>query len=178
MQRGCPAAGSQHRCAGHPGSLMLSLIAQHEAALRIACGDVPAAQRIIRELPASPERTLLWVRANLRGNETASRRTLTAMSPATARGKAERHLLHAAAESPRSTRLAQGHLRRAAEIAASCGMATLMRLPRWTCRAGRGTCRFRRPGLARVVVAGHPRGDSGLPTSARRTSAARATERR
>lgn len=108
-----------------PGSMLLATVDAAEARVRIGMGDGVRAERLIRTLPRSEERSLLWSRLSLaRGGDV--RRTLTTLEPSNPRSEAELHLLRGWSMRRRSLRVAQAHLVEAADIAVANGQGLLL----------------------------------------------------
>lgn len=111
--------------ASAPASELLGAVDAAEARVRIAMGDGVRAERLIRALPRSEERTLLWSRLSLaRGGDV--RRTLLALEPSTARAAVELHLLRGWAMRRRRLRVAEAHLMQAADLALEHGQALVL----------------------------------------------------
>jgi ATP/maltotriose-dependent transcriptional regulator MalT len=109
-----------------PGSAMSVVLDQIQALAHVAAGDTLRAERLIRALPPSDQRSLLWARLGVVRQPTLSRRALDSIGPSGPRVEAEKNLLLAAVHRRTSRRMAQGHLRRAAEIAQQHGLALLL----------------------------------------------------
>lgn len=109
-----------------PDSTLLLPIDQTQSLVHTAAGDTVRAERLIRRLPPSEQRSLLSARAGLTRQPVLSRRTLEAIGPATPRVAAERHMLLAGVLARTSRRMAQGHVREAAAIAVEAGMLQLL----------------------------------------------------
>lgn len=108
-----------------PGSSLLASVDAAEARIRIGIGDGVRAERLIRALPRSEQRTLLWSRLSLaRGGD--ARRTLTSLEPSSPRTEAELHLLRGWAMRRRSMQVAQAHLVEAADLAVANGLGLLL----------------------------------------------------
>lgn len=108
-----------------PGSALLATVDAAEARIRIGIGDGVRAERLIRALPRSEQRTLLWSRLSLaRGGD--ARRTLTSLEPSNPRSEAELHLLRGWAMRRRSMQVAQAHLVEAADLAVANGLGLLL----------------------------------------------------
>ena len=99
---------------------------QVQALAHIAAGDQVRAERLIHALPPSATRSLLAARAGLSRQPVLTRRTLEVLAAQVPRTSAERHLLLAAVHDQQNRRIAQGHLRKAAAIAAENGMRHLL----------------------------------------------------
>lgn len=108
-----------------PGSALLTSVDAAEARIRISMGDGVRAERLIRGLPRSEERTLLWSRLSL-ARQGDVRRTLLTLDPSTPRTAAELHLLRGWAMRRRSMRAAEAHLIEAADIAVEHGQGLLL----------------------------------------------------
>lgn len=106
-----------------PDSEMLVLLDQVQSRVHLAAGDALRAERLVRSLRPSVTRSLLWARVGLGRQPALARRTLEGIHGSTPRTEAERHVLLASVHLRTSRRMAQGHLRKAAEIAASHGLA-------------------------------------------------------
>lgn len=106
-----------------PDSGMQVLIDQAQALVHICAGDAVRAERLIRALPPSDQRSLLWARLGLARHPGVARRTLEAVSPGVPRLEVERHLLLAAVHVRTSRSLAEAHLRKAATVAQTHGLA-------------------------------------------------------
>ncbi len=109
-----------------PGSAMMVVLDQVQAMAHLAAGDRMRAERIIQQLPPSDARTLLAARSGLDRQPGITRRALDSVHGKAARIQAEKHLLLAAVQRSASRRMAQGHLRRAAQIAHKNGIAQLL----------------------------------------------------
>ncbi len=109
-----------------PTSSIVVPLDQLQARLRTSAGDLLRAERLIRSLPASDIRSLLFARVALLHQPAGARRTLEALQPATPLTQAERHLLLASSYLKTSRRMAEGHLRRAAMIAHESGLGLLL----------------------------------------------------
>lgn len=93
-----------------------------EAWVRHLAGDNVRAQRLVQGLPRGNERTLLWARLTI---DRQGSRALSALSEVVAtdpRSAAEKQVLLAMTALRRSTRLAEGHLVQAADIAVEHGL--------------------------------------------------------
>lgn len=112
-----------------PDSGMLVPLDQTQALAHLVAGDPVRAERLIRGLPPGDVRSLLWARAGLTRQPSLARRTLEGLRGQHPRVEAERHLLLACLHLRSSRRMAQGHLRKAAAIAASNGLAQLLSPP-------------------------------------------------
>jgi LuxR family transcriptional regulator, maltose regulon positive regulatory protein len=108
--------------ASTPGSTMTIPLVEVDAMIRLASGDVRRAERLITSLPPGNRRTLLWARLSLTRQSATGGRMLETMRPSTPRQTVERHLLLAAFALGRSTRLAEGHLIKAADTCGPNGM--------------------------------------------------------
>ena len=97
-----------------------------EIAVRLAGGDPLRAERLALQLPAGESRTLLSAQVTVRRHSQRPARVLADFRGSTPRSEASRHVILAAAELRRSTRLAEAHLVKAADIAIAEGMALLM----------------------------------------------------
>lgn len=93
-----------------------------EAWVRHLAGDDVRAQRLVQGLPRSDERTLLWARLTLDRQGSRALNALAEVLSTDPRSAAERQVLLAKAAMRRSNRLAEGHLTRAAGIAAEHGL--------------------------------------------------------
>jgi LuxR family maltose regulon positive regulatory protein len=109
-----------------PDSALCVPVDQFRAAVLLAAGDSLRAERVIRGLPASNTRSLLWAQAGLTTHPVAARRTLETLGAGTPRTQAQRHLLLAAVHARTSRSMAQGHLRKAARIAEVHGLGQLL----------------------------------------------------
>ena len=108
-----------------PGSALFATVDAAEVRIRIGIGDGVRAERLIRALPRSEQRTLLWSRLSLaRGGD--ARRTLTTLEPSSPRSQAELHLLRGWAMRRRSMQVAQAHLVEAADLAVANGLGLLL----------------------------------------------------
>lgn len=107
-------------------SAMAVVVEQHRAAVHLAAGDTGRAVRIIRSLPPSETRSLLWARAGLHQQPAVARRTLENVQAVSPRVEAQRHLLLATLIVRMSRRMAQGHLRKAGAIACRNGQGQLL----------------------------------------------------
>ncbi len=123
--------GAAMRCLGQaravatrdvPDSSMVVVIDQLRASTYLAAGDLVRAVRLIRALPPSDTRALLWARAGVVKQPAMARRTLEGIHSTMPRIEARRHALLAAVQMRSSRRMAQGHLRKAAAIAAKHGL--------------------------------------------------------
>ena len=111
-----------------PDSTMVVPLDQAQALVHLAAGDAVRAERLIRRLPPSDSRSLLWARAGLTRQPALARRTLEGIqrrcpgsrrTPSVARLRVPRT----------SRRMAQGHLRKAARIAHANGLGQLLSPP-------------------------------------------------
>jgi LuxR family maltose regulon positive regulatory protein len=109
-------------------SAMVVVIDTVRAEVHLATGDMVRAVRIIRSLPPSETRSLLWARAGAARQPAVARRTLETIQSSIPRTESQRHLLLAAVQMKVSRRMAQGHLRKAAAIAHKHGMGQLLHL--------------------------------------------------
>ncbi|MCU0297422.1 MAG: LuxR C-terminal-related transcriptional regulator [Candidatus Nanopelagicales bacterium] len=109
-----------------PGSAMTVVLDQMQALAHLAAGDRVRAERIIQQLPPSDAKTLLAARSGLDRQPGVARRALDSVTGKSARTQAEKHLLLAAVHRNASRRMAQGHLRRAAQLAHKNGIAQLL----------------------------------------------------
>jgi LuxR family maltose regulon positive regulatory protein len=109
-----------------PDSSMVVVIDQMQASAYLAAGDLVRAVRLIRALPPSDARALLWARAGLLKQPAMARRTLEGIQSRMPRVEADRHALLAALHLRTSRRMAQGHLRKAAAIAAKHGLGQVL----------------------------------------------------
>jgi LuxR family maltose regulon positive regulatory protein len=112
-----------------PDSGMLVPLHQVQALAHLVAGDAVRAERLIRGLPPGDARSLLWARAGLTRQPALARRTLEGMRGQNPRVESQRHLLLAGLHLRTSRRMAQGHLRKAAAIAAANGLAQLLAPP-------------------------------------------------
>lgn len=113
-------------CKDTPDSALCVPVDQFRAVVFLAAGDALRAERVIRGLPASNTRSLLWAQARLTTHPVATRRTLETLSAGTPRIQAQRHLLLTAVHARSSRSMAQGHLRKAARIAHAHGIGQLL----------------------------------------------------
>ena len=109
-----------------PDSTMTVVIDQMRASNYLAAGDLVRAVRLIRALPPSDARALLWARAGIVKQPAMARRTLEGIQSSMPGIEAERHALLAAVQLRASRRLAQGHLRKAGAIAAKHGLGQVL----------------------------------------------------
>ncbi len=112
-----------------PDSTMVVPLDQAQALVHLAAGDAVRAERLIRRLPPSDSRSLLWARAGLTRQPALARRTLEGIQATMPRVEAERHLLLGCVHLKTSRRMAQGHLRKAARIAHANGLGQLLSPP-------------------------------------------------
>lgn len=109
-----------------PDSALLVVVDQTRALVHLAAGDMVRAVRIIRALPPSEARSLLWARAGVTRQPAVARRTAETVQASSPRLEAERQAVLAAIHARTSRRIAQGHLRKAAAIAYKHGMGQLL----------------------------------------------------
>lgn len=120
------ARGRELALSHTPDSTLTVPLDQTQALVHIAAGDQVRAERLIHALPPSATRSLLAARAGLLRQPVLTRRTLESLAADVPRTSAERHLLLAAVHDKQNRRIAQGHLRKAAAIAAEHGMRHLL----------------------------------------------------
>lgn len=109
-----------------PDSTMVVVVDQMRASTYLAAGDLVRAVRLIRALPPSDARALLWARAGVLKQPAVARRTLEGIQSSMPRVEAERHVLLAAVQMRASRRMAQGHLRKTGAIAAKHGLGQVL----------------------------------------------------
>ncbi len=109
-----------------PETAMSAVLDQLHALASISSGDILRAERIIRQMRPSDQRALLWARAGLARQPGLARRALDSVKGTSPRTQAQKHLLLAAVHRSASRRMAQGHLREAAQVAHKHGMAQLL----------------------------------------------------
>ena len=109
-----------------PASAMGAVLGVVEAEIRLSLGDVARAERLIMALPPSDDRSILHAWLSLLRQATSAERALSAIEPETPRGRARVQVLLALAALKRSSRLAETHLLRAADIAQEYGMELLL----------------------------------------------------
>lgn len=112
-----------------PDTGMLVPLNQAQALAHLLAGDPVRAERLIRGLPPGDLRSLLWARAGLTRQPALARRTLEGVRGQNPRVESLRHLLLACLHLHSSRRMAQGHLRKAASIAAANGIGQLLSPP-------------------------------------------------
>lgn len=108
---------------GAPKSTMHRQLDEQEAWIRHLAGDNVRAERLVQGLPPSEDRSLLWARVTMPRQSAGAARMISTLASSTPRRAAERQVLLAQASIRRSTRLAEGHLVKAADIALAHGMA-------------------------------------------------------
>ena len=108
-----------------PDSTMAVPLDQAQALVHLAAGDAVRAERLIRRLPPSDIRSLLWARAGITRQPALARRTLEGIQTTMPRIEAGRHLLLSCVYLKTSRRMAQGHLRKAARIARADALAEI-----------------------------------------------------
>jgi LuxR family transcriptional regulator, maltose regulon positive regulatory protein len=106
-----------------PHSTMAIPLNLVEVRIRIAGGDHTRAERLVRQLPASEIRTLLGARLAVGQQSAGLARTLAELRTTTPRAETDRQILLASLALRRSSRIAQGHLLKAADLAVREGMA-------------------------------------------------------
>jgi LuxR family maltose regulon positive regulatory protein len=109
-----------------PESAMRVPVDMAQAAVHLATGDHLRAERVIRDLPPSDVRSLLWASAGLARHPAMAQRTLEQVREGMPRVEAQRHLLLARLHARTSRSMAQGHLAKAAHIAHSYDMGQLL----------------------------------------------------
>lgn len=112
-----------------PDTGMLVPLNQAQALAHLLAGDPVRAERLIGGLPPGAARSMLWARAGLTRQPAMARRTLEATRGRSPRLESQRHLLLACLHLRSSPRMAQGHLRKAAAIAAANGLSQLLAPP-------------------------------------------------
>jgi LuxR family maltose regulon positive regulatory protein len=112
--------------ASAPRSTMVIPLDIVEIGIRLAGGDPLRAERLARQLPAGESRTLLTAQVTVRRHAQRPVRILADFVGSTPRSEAARHVITGAAELRRSSRLAEAHLIKAADIAIEEGMALLL----------------------------------------------------
>lgn len=105
-----------------PGSSLSRVLDMQEAFVRHLAGDAVRAERLIQGLPRSDDRMLLWARVTLRRQGSRALRMLADTQPTTPRRQLEQQVLLAQSALTRSSRLAEGHLIKVADIAETHGM--------------------------------------------------------
>ena len=93
-----------------------------EAWVRYLAGDDVRAERLVQGLPRGDARTLMWVRLTMDRQGSRALGALAEVSATVPRHAAEKQVLLARAAMRRSTRLAEGHLIQAADIAGEHGL--------------------------------------------------------
>jgi LuxR family maltose regulon positive regulatory protein len=106
-----------------PKSVLTAQVDEQEAWLRHLAGDNLRAERLVQGLPPGEDRSLLWARVTMPRQSAGAMRAVSGLLATTPRRAAARQVLLAQASVRRSTRLAEGHLVKAADIALDHGMA-------------------------------------------------------
>ncbi len=109
-----------------PDTEMLVPLNRAQALAHLVAGDPVRAERLIRGLPPGDSRSLLWARAGLVRQPALARKTLEGVRGQNPRVESQRHLLLACLHLRSSRKMAQGHLRKAAAIAAANGLGQLL----------------------------------------------------
>jgi LuxR family maltose regulon positive regulatory protein len=101
-----------------------------EAFIRHVGGDVVRAERLVQRVPPGNARTLMWARVTLHRQANAVRRSLASIESEQPRVAIEKQVLLAMIAMKRGHALAEGHLTRAADLAATSGfMLALLGCP-------------------------------------------------
>ena len=108
-----------------PSSSIARPLDLQEAWVRHLAGDNVRAQRLVQGLPRSDERTLLWARLTIDRQGSRALNGLSEVASTDPRSAADKQVLLAKAAMRRSTRLAEGHLAQAADIAVAHGLGLL-----------------------------------------------------
>lgn len=106
-----------------PGSPVLHRIDLMESFIRHIGGDSVRAERLVQRVPPSDARTLMWARVTMHRQANAVRRTLSTIESELPRIAIEKQVLLAMMAMKRGAALAEGHLTRAADLAAASGFA-------------------------------------------------------
>lgn len=106
-----------------PNSPMSTTLDLVEVRIRLAGGYHTRAERLVRQLPASDTRTMLGARLAVRLQSTGLARSLAELRMHTPRAEVDRQVLLASVALHRSTRMAEGHVLKAADLAVREGMA-------------------------------------------------------
>ena len=112
--------------ASAPSSALGGVLQVVEAEVRIRLGDVPRAERLIAALPASDDRAVLKAWLGILRQPASVPRLLATMEPDTPRLAARVQVLLASDALRRSTRLAEIHVLRAADIGEEFGIELLL----------------------------------------------------
>lgn len=111
---------------GSPSGGLLPMVTTMQARLRLMAGDQVRAERLIRELPASPERQLLLTRLALLRGQAVTPALVREVEPRTAREEVERSVLAAWANLSGSPAQVEVDLLRAADVAGQHGLRTVL----------------------------------------------------
>lgn len=105
-----------------PSSRILHRLDLTEALVRHIGGDIVRAERLVQGVPVSDARTLTWARVTMHRQASGVRRALTSLASDSPRVSVEKQILLAMVAMRRNDALAEGHLVRAADIAAAHGL--------------------------------------------------------
>lgn len=106
-----------------PHSSFVRRLNLQEAWVRHLAGDNVRAERLVQALPRTEQTMPMWARLTMQRQRAGALRTLAGVASTTPRSSAELQVLLGSAAMRRSTRLAETHLLKAADIAAEHGLA-------------------------------------------------------
>ncbi len=109
-----------------PNSGMVHLVHRTHARVLLLIGDTQRAARIVRGLPTSVDRSLLWAWLQMTHRPATSIKALESLRPDTARSAAERQVLLARAQLRQGRSRSIDHLRKAAQIAERHGLGSVL----------------------------------------------------